>query len=174
MQKTLLFTAGVITGIATLLSGFVYMTSSTGESAENQLSQSMAERNIAEQTKLGMQCSDGREFVRNYLNSLTPAMVRLQRGERLLPSDPLLGQGERVREVLFTCSVVHANALAGRIPSPVPLGLVNGHAYVSAIVLTVAQSSVDWCESKCIKDSLAKLEELRGRAADELARTTTQ
>ena len=155
-KKSIIFVAGIALGL--LLAVALYVTyvvlfpSESPSKARLDLALKMLDQ---EQKRLGIQCVDGDKFILSYIDAVAPVVEKLANGERLSASDPIIAQGSKASDVMFTCARFKnmTEADNSHILSGLALGKDAVIREVSLIQLALSRTLATWCSVDCIQDT---------------------
>lgn len=108
-----------------------------------------------EQNRLGIQCLDGDQFVLDYIDAVAPVIEKISSGQRLQISDSIILQGEKVSDVMTTCSTLKNMMEVDdyHILSNIALGDDSVEQKVLIIRLSLSRITAKWCDAECIQNA---------------------
>jgi hypothetical protein len=173
MGKTITFVIGVVVGFLLSVAAYFYISFQTiGDPPKSRVE--FTNKQIQEkQNELGMTCAEAPDVIRKYLDSIPPFIEKLSKNERIDSSNFILLEGNRVREIFYTCDKLNRMAKAAHIEFPLSPMVEDEKlsTSITAINLSLNQAAAAWCESKCIADALQKVTSFMSIAKERLAST---
>lgn len=114
-----------------------------------------------EQKRLGIQCVDGDKFILDYIDAVDPIVDTMANGRQLSASDPIIAQGDKVSDVMATCSLFKSMTEADgfHILSNLALGDDSVRQAVSIIRLDLSRTVATWCGVDCIQAARKEIQE---------------
>jgi hypothetical protein len=159
MGKAINLIIGIVIGIILSVVAFIFISVQFGSGPSKSLIK-ITEKNIQEaQVKIGMTCVEGENFVNRYIDAIPTSIGKLKNNGNINPTDSILIEGGKAREIVFECGMINRMAKSANIEYQVPPLLLDQQIETSIISFNtlLRQASAEWCEAKCIAHVLQHL-----------------
>ena len=158
-MRIMTFTNAFLCGVMLSGAGVCHSSGNTTNDEQKRRTTITLELIEREQKNLGFSCSEATSFFHQYLLSVQSLAEKIKGEGKPTERDPVVVQGKRASDILWTCTRVHNAALSSDIPSPTPAVIASEEFKLDMEVIGLSLNSLasEPCEQKCTKIGTARL-----------------